>query len=242
VNYSAVELGKDILSVIHVDGFNITSMDIEVVEKIGPGNNSSNSSAENNSSQVNGSKKAVNIVVSDKTFLATEKSKIVYILLTDNEYNLLSNKNLICTINGVSSVIKTNSKGQAGLKINLNVKTYRLTVKFAGDNAFKSSTKSAIIKIIKEKTRLTVPTKAYKQSSKSKAVAITLKSAGGKAIAMKKVTFKLNGKTYTGKTNSKGQAIVKVKLTVKKTYKFRVKFAGDSQFSAASRISSIKII
>ena len=125
--------------------------------------------------------------------------------------------------------------------MNLKVKTYKLTVSFEGDSNYNSVSKVATIKIIKEKTKLKVPKKTYKKSSKSKKVYITLKSASGKALSKKKVTFKLNGKKYSSRTNSKGKATVKVKLSAKKTYKFTVKFAGDSKFSAVSKKASIKI-
>jgi hypothetical protein len=102
-------------------------------------------------------------------------------------------------------------------------------------------TKTSTVKKSKQKTKLKVPKKTYKKSSKSKKIVIYLKTASGKALAKKKVTFKLNGKKYTAKTNKKGKATVKVKLTAKKTYKFKVKFAGDSKYAAVSKKSSIKI-
>lgn len=102
-------------------------------------------------------------------------------------------------------------------------------------------TKTSTIKKSKQKTKLKVPKKTYKKSSKSKKIVIILKSASGKPLAKKKVTFKLNGKKYTARTNKKGKATVKVKLTAKKTYKFKVKFAGDSKYAAVSKKSSIRI-
>ena len=70
---------------------------------------------------------------------------------------------------------------------------------------------------------------------------ITLKTLRGKAVAKKKITLKVNGKTYKVKTNSKGQTSVKVKLTAKKTYKYTVKFAGNKSYKAASKTGKIKI-
>ena len=75
----------------------------------------------------------------------------------------------------------------------------------------------------------------------SLAVGITVPDVSGKAIAKKKVTFKVNGKKYAGKTNSKGKVTVKVKLTTKKTYKVTVRFAGDSKYKVVTKKSTIKI-
>ena len=88
---------------------------------------------------------------------------------------------------------------------------------------------------------MSVPKKTFKKSSKSKKLTATLKTSSGKAIAKKKVTFKVNGKKYTGKTNSKGKVTVKVKLTSKKTYKVTVSFAGDSKYYGVTKKSSVKI-
>ncbi|WP_298501316.1 Ig-like domain-containing protein, partial [uncultured Methanobrevibacter sp.] len=57
--------------------------------------------------------------------------------------------------------------------------------------------------------------------------------------AGKKVTLKLNGKTYTAKTNDKGQATFKLDLSKKGTYKATVNFAGDNTYSGSSK--SVKI-
>ena len=49
-------------------------------------------------------------------------------------------------------------------------------------------------------------------AEKAKKVKITLKS-GKKALAKKKVTINVNGKSFSAKTNSKGVATILVKLT-----------------------------
>ena len=43
------------------------------------------------------------------------------------------------------------------------------------------------------------------------------------------------------KTNKKGQATFKVKLTKKGTFKYTVKFAGDSQYKAVKKTGKIVI-
>ena len=49
----------------------------------------------------------------------------------------------------------------------------------------------------------------------------------------KKVTFKLIGKTYTAKTNAKGQATFKItKLNKKGKFTAVVKFAGNKYYNA----------
>ena len=93
----------------------------------------------------------------------------------------------------------------------------------------------------KTNVKLTTPTKTFKKSEKTKKVIITLKSASNKILKNKKITLKVNKKTYTAKTNSKGQATFKVKLTKKGTYKYTTKFAGDTYYNALSKTGTIKI-
>ena len=110
-------------------------------------------------------------------------------------------------------------------------------------NTFVGSTQANQVKwdIVKQKTKLTTPAKKFKKSAKTKKVTVTLKSASGKVLASKKITIKVNKKTYSAKTNSKGQATVKVKLTKKGTYKYVTKFKGDSYFYSVSKTGKIVI-
>ena len=178
---------------------------------------------------------------SNANFLVT-KTKTVKITLKDMNGNPLSNKTVTFKINGNTYNRITNSLGQASLKLPaLPVKSYKMTVSFDGDEMYVAASKTATIKITKEKTKLTVAKKTYKKTAKSKKLTAVLKSASGKAIAKKKVTFTVNGKKYTGKTNAKGKVTVKVKLTAKKTYKVTVRFSGDSKYYGATKKSSVKI-
>ena len=57
-----------------------------------------------------------------------------------------------------------------------------------------------------------------------------------------KVTVKVNKKTYTAKTNSKGQATFKLtKLTKKGTFTATVKYAGNSYYKAVSKNVKITV-
>lgn len=95
------------------------------------------------------------------------------------------------------------------------------------------------VKVAKKTTTLKIAKKTFKKKATKKLTA-TLKSAG-KAIKGKKITFKVNGKTYSAKTNSKGVATVKIKLTKKGTFKYTAKFAGDATYKAVSKTSKIKV-
>ena len=111
-------------------------------------------------------------------------------------------------------------------------------------NTFTSSTKAKQVtwKVQKQNTKINAPAKTFKKSVKSKNVVITLKSALNKVLASKKITLSVNGKSYAAKTNSKGQATLKItKLTKKGSFKYTVKFNGDRNFNKVSKTGKITI-
>jgi hypothetical protein len=69
-----------------------------------------------------------------------------------------------------------------------------------------------------------------------------LKDANGNAIKGKKITVKLNSKTYTGTTDSNGKVSIAIpnNLAVK-TYTATVTFAGDSAYAKSTKSVSVVV-
>ena len=181
--------------------------------------------------------------VADKNINYRQGSKSVFIVrLLTTSGSAVKNQQVTFKVSGKTYTAKTNSKGVATFKLTLKtVKTFTVSLKFAGDSYYTASTKSIKVKVTKTKTKLTVPKKTYKRSAKVKKLTATLKDQTGKVIKSKKVTFTVNGKKYTAKTNKKGVATVKVKLSKKKTYKVTVKFAGDKTYYAVKKTGKVVI-
>ena len=187
-------------------------------------------------------KDSTSLTSAGKTYAVTATPKAITVTLRDASGNLVANRKITATVNGKTYTATTNSKGVATFKLTLKtVKTFTVSIKFAGDSYYTASTKSIKVKVTKTKTKLTVPKKTYKRSAKVKKLTATLKDQFGKVIKSKKVTFTVNGKKYTAKTNKKGVATVKVKLSRKKTYKFTVKFAGDKTYYAVKKTGKVVI-
>lgn len=179
---------------------------------------------------------------SGKTYTVTTTSKTITVTLKDGSGNLVANRKVTVTVNGKTVSATTNSKGVATFNLALNaVKTYTVSLKFAGDSYYTASSSSVKVKVTKTKTKLTVPKKTYKAKAKTKKLTATLKDQTGKVIKSKKITFIVNKKKYTARTNKKGVVTVKVKLSKKKTYKFTVKFAGDKTYVAVKKTGKVKI-
>ena len=187
-------------------------------------------------------KDSTSLTSSGKTYAVTVTSKSITLTLRDGSGKVIANRKVTATVNGKTYTATTNSKGVATFKLTLKtVKTFTVSLKFAGDSYYTASTKSIKVKVTKTKTKLTVPKKTFKRAAKVKKITATLKDQTGKVIKSKKVTFTVNGKKYTAKTNKKGVATVKVKLSKKKTYKVTVKFAGDKTYYAVKKTGKVVI-
>ena len=138
--------------------------------------------------------------------------------------------------------IVTDENGTAKLQINLGYKgVYTFAICYLGDEKYNASFAVAKITVNLQTPTLTVPNKSYKAAAKSKVLTATLKDSYGKLVPNKKVTFTVNGKTYKATTNAKGVASVKVSLSAKKTYKFTVKLAESSVYSAVTKTAKVVI-
>jgi hypothetical protein len=173
---------------------------------------------------------AVNTAVDGKT------GKYLTITLKDQFGNAINNKPIHITLNNQACALNTDADGRVKVEINIaKAGTYVASIAFLGDNSYASQYKVVNVAVEKQVAKLTTSKKTYKAKAKTKKLTATFKSSKGKAIKGKKITFKVKGKTYTAKTNSKGVATVKVKLAKKGTYKVTAKFAGDNTYKAISK-------
>lgn len=182
---------------------------------------------------------ASDIVVSDLNILAGNSDNL-QITLKDSNNQILSNKVVTVILDGKSKVLTTDDNGVAKVSVKYaSSGTHYVTVSFAGDDDYKSSIGSSKIVVSKKATTLKAP-KITLKVKKAKKISITLKS-GGKAVSSKKITIKVNGKTFSAKTNSKGVASVKVKVAKKGTFKYTAKFAGDGAYKSVSKTGKIVV-
>ena len=184
---------------------------------------------------------ATSITASDITTTA-KVAKTLSITLKDASGKVLASKAVQVTVNGKTSTVTTDKNGVAKVNVNYaNAGTYYYTLSFLGDNDYKASMKAVKVTVNKQATKATFAKKTFKVKAKTKKVTFTLKDAKGKAIKGKKITFTVNKKTYTAKTNAKGIATVKVKLTKKGKYTAVAKFAGDNTYKAISKKAKITV-
>ena len=166
------------------------------------------------------------------------------VTLKDVAGKSLSGKNITFTFNGKQYFVTTDANGQISFKVSVGkASSYVITGKFVGDSQYAGSSFSKTIKVTKNNVKFASPTKKIKKSQAKKAkFKITLKTSNGKKLAGKKISIKINKKTITAKTNTKGIATFKLKLPkTKKTYKYKVTFKGDAGNNKKNYSGKLKI-
>lgn len=88
--------------------------------------------------------------------------------------------------------------------------------------------------IIKKATTLTSSNLLTYSLYDGKSLSVVLKSGNSK-LASKNIQIKLNGKTYSGKTNNQGLVKFKISLKTPKTYTAVIAFKGDKYYKASSK-------
>ena len=121
-------------------------------------------------------------------------------------------------INSKTYNVRTDGNGKAQIRISESKEgSYTLKVSFAGDGGidyYGSNNQSKVV--VKKQTIKIISSNLNMIPKMAEYYSITLKDASGKVLTNQKVTFKVNGKTYTKTTNSKGIAKVKLKFNKNK--------------------------
>ena len=161
--------------------------------------------------------------------------------LKDEYGNPLAGKTIKISLNGNTLTRTSDSKGKVSLPIKLaSEKTYTISLIFNGDDEYNKTSAKASIVVKKTGQKIVSSNKAF-APNKASYYSITLKDENNKAIANKYVKFTINRKTYSVKTNSKGIAKVKIKLSVKKKYKISIKSAATKKYRAMTKTNYITI-
>ena len=130
--------------------------------------------------------------------------------LTSSAGKALVNKKIKFKLNGITSYVKTNSKGVAKLAINdLKVGTYKIVYSYSTKGLKNFSYGRDKVVITRAPTTLTLVNLVmkYKDGSSYK---VLVKDKSGHRLKNVTVKFTLDGKTYLKTTNSRGVASLKV--------------------------------
>lgn len=170
--------------------------------------------------------------------------KYLTVTIKDVYNNVLKGVNVTIKLsNGKTKTITTDSKGQVKfLTDSLAPNTYGATITVDAFGKYIKTTSTAKIVVKKATVKLTAKAKTFKKSVKTKKYSVTFKTNKNKAMKNTKITLKVNGKTYSAKTNSKGKATFKItKLTKKGKFTATIKYAGSKYYNPKSVKAKITV-
>ena len=178
-------------------------------------------------------------VSQDKCF---EKTSTKFTLTLTSQNQSLSNCSIKINIDGADYSKKTNDYGQVFLTLTLDKGTYDLNYSFEGNNntnPFNGTTKITSYAPVKTTLKQVDADISYRQGSKSIFMVRLLKSSGD-SVKNETVTFSVNGKTYTTKTDSKGYAWIFLSLK-KGTYTIKYSFKSNCPYLSSSGSCKISV-
>lgn len=175
-----------------------------------------------------------------KLTIPPKTSKTYAVTLKDANGKGISKQKVVVKINGKTYNKKTNSKGQVNIKVKFSsLKTYKVSASYAGSKIYKKASSNGKIIVAKTTTKITAPNVSILPND-AKTYTVTLK-ANNNALSKQKLTIKVNGKTYTKTTNSKGQASVNLKFADEKSYGVNVNYAGNTYYKASKATGKINV-
>ena len=158
------------------------------------------------------------------------------VTLRDGDGNAIAGAYVNVKINGKTTKLKTNSKGQAILSVNMVPKKYVVSLNFKGNDKYSSASKKVNVLVKKAKPRIVASKRVFKQGAKAKKYTIVLKNNMGDVMRNAFVKITVNGKTYSAKTNSKGQATFNLYKLTRKGYFFAtIKYGGNKFYTSATK-------
>ena len=184
------------------------------------------------------------IVISQYSFNSVYNvGKNIVVTLKDDHGKGIANKEFIVDFNGKKVNYKTDANGQIKIPISSLVpNTYKGHLTFLGDNVYQPAEFDITLTVKKATPYLFASKKKFNKKTKIKKYKVTLKTNKNAPMKKVKLYLKVKGKTYTAKTNKKGQAIFKIKkLTRKGSYKAVITYKGNNCYNKVVKKAKIRV-
>lgn len=195
---------------VEADNLSATSSSSDSVLTVSSSKDMVGAASSNQSSTKSDTPISTKLTVSDTHY--GKSATYFKVTLKDNSGNPLTNQKISLKVNKKSYSAYTNNKGVATFKTDsLKVGSYTLALTYGGSSGYSSSSLSKKVKVLSSAVGSDL-TKTYREASSYKVTFWKDNSV----LSNTKVTFKVNGKTYTKTTDSKGVASLNIKLSVGK--------------------------
>ena len=201
------QLTSDNVDAVGENTLSSTSSSADSVVADSPSNNIVSADS---SSIIAASKVSTKLSVTDTHY--SKSSTYFDVTLKDSNGKVLANQKITLKVNKKSYTGFTNANGVASIKTeSLKVGSYTVALTYGGNSGYSSSSLSKKVKVLSSAVGSDL-TKNYGYASAYK---VTFWK-NNKVLANTGVTFKLNGKTYTKKTNANGVATININLAAGK--------------------------
>ena len=169
-------------------------------------------------------------------------NKNLVITLKDSKGNALNGVNITVQLKDAKTYTTKNGQIKVSTK-GLAPNAYTAKITFKGNTNYEKTSKNTVKVTVKKATpKITAKKKTFKRTVKTKKYSITLKTNQNKVMKGVKVTLKVNKKTYSAKTNSKGKATFKItKLTKKGKFNAAITYKGNKYYKKVTKKTKITI-
>ena len=163
--------------------------------------------------------------------------EIVAVLTNNATGKTIANANVNVDLNGVTSTVKSNSKGKVTVSVaDLPLGTYTATISYAGNSKYNAASTSINVEV---KTKVIV-TDVYAYSDRI--VAKLTNGATGKTIANANMIVEINGVKYNAKSDNKGQLTFNTKgLNLPSSYDLTISYRGNDRYTASSATVAVDL-
>jgi len=200
---------------------------------------SSNYKASSANVLVTVTKAATSIDASDvKIAYKDPNGEIVATIVSEHGKGLAVNLNV--EFNGENFTVRTDSNGQAVIPVgNLTPGKYNAKISYKGSINYKASSANALVTVTKAATSIDASDVKIAYKDPNGEIVATIISEHGKGLAVN-LNVEFNGKTYTVRTDSNGQAVIPVGNLTPGTYDAKISYKGSSNYKASS--AAIKVV
>lgn len=166
------------------------------------------------------------------------------ITLNDESCNPVSGQNVTFTLDGESQVVTTDFDGKASLSVlfDENDTDYGVSVTFAGNDKYVSSSNSSFIHVIysSKDAQLIVP---VRESLPNELInySVTLIGFDGEALEGEQLIINIDGVEYRNYTDLNGQVTIDLQLNELKDYDVVALYEGSDIYKSVSNSSYIRV-
>jgi len=180
------------------------------------------------------------IISNDISVVYMDSSKLVAMLF-NTKYGFLEGVIVIVNINGANYKLKTDSSGIVRLSTaNLHPGNYIATISYAGNKYYSSATKKVNVVVNKANTIISSPDVNVSYKDPNGEMVATIINEYDKPLVVT-LSVNLNGKTYTVKTNSSGQASIPIDTLTPGTYTATISYKGSSNYKASNTTVKVTV-